>query len=148
MDNQLTIQRLEAIVWHLRHGEPLHPNFRFSVLSCGEFRETRYGTCGTNGCAIGEFPAIFPKCFKYNSVGVLCDRAGRYVGTEELIRFLKIDERVFFTLFFPAYGPEYIDLYVANKAEEKGCKQLDADATKLQVAKNIQGHIDWLKNHE
>jgi len=63
---EIDFELLEKLGNHLMTGQLLHKVFDFSVfnsdLSYGEYMPN---VCGTNGCAIGELPAIDPIRFRF-----------------------------------------------------------------------------------
>ncbi len=132
---QQTIERLSTIVEHLLHGKLLHQVFDFRTINGNETGEdwisTPYGHCGTNGCALGEFPTIFPGQFMFDGGGV----TGRNGLSKQ--EWLGISMQAYSRLFFSQ----------THRRPLEGCAYLPETATKEQVAANIQGHIDWLISH-
>lgn len=151
----LSKQRLTAIITHLLkpQEELLHTRFDFKVV-----HEQEPG-CGTNGCAYGEMPAIFPDHFKIDLCRLsmlsskefinVCNMDDEYIFAGSGAEFLGISEDVEGVLFIPSddyYAawqddpedvlPEYAKLFSA------GVVGLGCDATKQQVADNIQKYID------
>lgn len=65
--------RLEKLAAHLETGQLGHAVFDFSVLNrdgtLGEGNDAP-SRCGTNGCAIGELPIVFPDDWVFSKSGV------------------------------------------------------------------------------
>lgn len=57
-------ERLEKLAAHLETGQLGHAVFDFSVFNDAPSR------CGTNGCAIGELPIVFPDDWVFSKSGV------------------------------------------------------------------------------
>lgn len=122
-------ERLMKIVEHLRHGKLGHKVFDFShinvdVTDNGSITPAN-GHCGTNGCAMGELPIIWPDQFKFDIVASLT------YGTK---RWLELTNDEMDYLFYPCSAN---GLYV--------------DSTKEQVADNIEQYVltsERIKRHE
>lgn len=129
MLSKQTIKKLTKIVNHLRksQSEMLHEKFDFSTINCD-----------SAGCALGEFPAIFPKSF-VEMDGNDCPRPIKPPNTEDRTiwysEYLGIDEELLHYLFYPQIHKS-AQIY-------RSCKfnNLDNNATKEQVADHIEQYI-------
>ena len=98
------IFRLRQIVTHLRSGNLAHDTFDFNEYNGGERKPNG---CGTNGCAVGEFPAIWPDLWSWNLVpqghNLIYRPTGEHtIYSEAAEDFLSIDRNVRQFLFAPA----------------------------------------------
>lgn len=138
--NALQRKRLLKIASHLRGGKLGHKKFDFAVINADENRnELHHNGCGTLGCAIGEFPFIFPRQFEFrNGEPLPRDAAFRrrvlryldpvFSAAEE---FLGISEEESVHLFAPWGQKNY---------KYGGCI-LGANATARAVAANIEAFV-------
>ena len=122
--------RLRRIVTHLRSGNLAHDTFDFSEYNGGELKPSG---CGTNGCAVGEFPAIWPDLWRWglNSLksGLVYRPTGKFIFYPDAAEgFLSIKEETRQFLFTPADG------YRPNG--------LPGNATALEVADHIETWCD------
>ena len=112
--------RLQQIVNHLRNGKLAHKNFDFTIVDNGVGND-----CGTNGCAVGEFPKIWPEQFfwLYSTVG---ERENGQTHNPALLasKWLNIADSDARYLFYP---------------DSSG---LGNNATKEQVANHIENFIN------
>lgn len=140
---------LRQLANHLLHGELGHENFDFAVYNenvcVGDGRDDiNYyftpmpGHCGTNGCAIGECPILWPNEWRFKPSPVLI--------SEKRLSFTDIDAMCFFNI-----GRNEFDLlfvpYSITRATQKynpyGMQALPHEATKEQVANNIIKFCDY-----
>lgn len=145
-------ERLLMIVKHLKEGKLGHETFDFSVVN-GKLNadgvvvrvsaETSSNACGTNGCAFGEFPFIFPSQweFKTSKDGyVLPWLVGSTVAYaigiwKQLDAYLDLKAREADMLFLPYSG--------YSSKMYPGMEKLGEDATKEEVADNILAFIKY-----
>ena len=122
--------RLEKVADHLKYGKLGHKIFDFSVINENvEGTWPKGNTCGTNGCAIGELPIIFPKYFKFEHDQVI------KIGTEQdfwdFYTWFGLNPDIYTMLFHPG---EY---RIWNK------KVLLHNASRKQVAQSIREFLEW-----
>lgn len=139
---KLYIDRLNKIANHLNYGKLGHKRQVFNELHV-EFEEDEKrkkqnkGFCGSLGCAMGEFPIIFPRYFHFFGKKIYLRREITYNLEHCIMEFLNIDYNEYNHLFFPShqlikYGGEF----------------LDGLATKEQVADNILDFIKYKQRKE
>lgn len=128
-------ERLQKIEQHLRSGQLGHEVFDFSCINYTEFGEpVKDNTCGSMGCAMGEFPIIFPEYWKFyddSNVVPIHEDDKQYDLQQDVALFLDIPEYASDHLFFPN----------AQDTAFYGGIALDETATKEQVADNIAAFI-------
>ena len=127
------IFRLRQIVTHLRSGNLAHDTFDFNEYNGGERKPNG---CGTNGCAVGEFPAIWPDLWEWKPSRALYELVylptGKQVSYFDApIDFLSIKNQTRQFLFTPA------DAYNPNG--------LPPTATAQEVADHIE---TWCNENE
>lgn len=130
-------QRLLKLAEHLRHGKLGHRKFDFVTFNSFEDKipESK-NVCGTNGCAVGECPVLFPDSwiFDYNGFPRLreLNERGHFVQNFSAAqKFFHLNPEECYHLFDPN-----------NQVPEKfGGKHLDAFATKEEVAQNIEDFV-------
>lgn len=141
---KIRIDRLEKIAEHLEKGELAHKVFDFrtynsEIVKCddGSFtkRTIPNNKCGTHGCAVGEFPVIFPENFDWNFINI----------DYKVRKFLNIDMEAYRLLFVPA--PECVLSTCLLDRCFKNVKYLPFDATKEMVAENIRNFIEYVKEN-
>lgn len=103
--------------------------FNFAVV-------TTTTECGTAGCAIGEFPRVFPGAFKYladGATGVVKKSQNEYVQSYPALaaEFMGITVKEAMHLFYPS----------KQCPESYGGEMLFSDATPKQVAANIRAFV-------
>lgn len=57
-------ERLLKLADHLEHGKLGHKVFDFTKLNYNDISDEN--RCGTNGCAIGECPIVFPEFWQFS----------------------------------------------------------------------------------
>lgn len=130
-------ERLKIIETHLRVGKLGHDKFDFGCINMERSGEPAVNVCGTLGCAMGEFPIIFPEDWKFNSEGgvTLITESNEtndfIILSDQIQRYLDISEPAIDHLFFP-FGQQ-TELY--------GGKKLNGEASKEDVANNIAKFI-------
>jgi hypothetical protein len=148
------VRRLRKIIKHLRQGKLGHKTFDFSLINSTPLSLVMEGEpnyddrgCGTNGCAIGELPFIFPRDWTYRRGPTGFWSAPVRTGDqhrlpfrprldESIARFLGITEYQVGTLFYPA-GYRSADYECGIEC------QLPETATRKQVARNIEKFLAW-----
>jgi hypothetical protein len=130
--------RLLKLAEHLERGKLGHKVFDFSrvngFVNCNPSRKA----CGTNGCAMGELPVVFPKSFKF----------GDTIGCEtEVVDVNGWDVHDAVDPFFGLGSEESGHLFYPNEQKPKlfGGRKLGPKATRKQVAANIR---DFIKHKE
>jgi hypothetical protein len=136
----IQIDKLRKVENHLRNGILAHKVFDFSTIDKGEIGENG---CGTNGCAIGELPVIFPDDFVYDTDGdviVTNPKEGVYQSSvwEEIDNFFGITSNMSNHLFVPEAQDRY----------KYGGNELDKEATKEEVADNIAAFIEVVERQK
>ena len=146
----IKFKRLEKISKHLRVGKLGHQKFNFGVFNSdnkdddatfNDFEKS----CGTMGCAIGEFPFIFPKNFHFIERGF--DKGfPRMHGKKEVnvighaAEFLGLDLKQTKHLFLPSGDGVAFDRN-NQKPKQYGGRRLTKTVTKEAVADNIDAFI-------
>ena len=134
-----TIRRLRKISQHLRKGKLAHRKFSVSFLNSGDLDERG---CGTLGCAMGEFPAIFRGDWVFRKLSDshmtfdnITDQRTTLVmsgrskfSLKHVARYLGLSHRQVYHLFMPDEQAPW--LY--------GGAELGHRATRYQVAGNIE----------
>lgn len=157
----------EALLKVANHLESDHltlKNFNFRYINKGNITEENL--CGTNGCAIHEFPHLFPDKFKFNLLPIH-SKSGDFEATVVLIdnrlenifytacTFFDISEKEFDILFAPSQwehendNDEFEEIsYDLNDPHEyvaignERLHRLFPSATKEQVAQHIRKFIE------
>lgn len=145
----IKIDLLRKVADHLINGKLEHQVFDFSNynINCG-FDELPRSYCGTNGCAIGECPIIFPDDWEFKESGAV----GLISMNENSERMdLEIQSgQSFFRLSFEQYihlfvsesqNPLWVEGADPNEEEDPETESfsymLHSNATKEEVAANI-----------
>lgn len=121
---------LKVIEDHLRDGNLGHEVFDFDCINRGT---SDLGlSCGTNGCAMGELPIIFPKEWRFEPGEGVALKDSKHLGLAvDVCTFLGINREEMEHLFFP-------DM---QKPIRFGGGHLGRQATRVQVADNIDDFI-------
>lgn len=145
---RIRFDRLQKLATHLKKGKLGHVKFDFSEVHVnGEtitIKQKEKGFCGSAGCAVGELPMVFKKTWKYSTSksygcripsvrNIISKRAfGMGFGWNEVYKFFGISKMTSNHLFVPN-----------SQIEEwtKNGDMVDAEATKTQVANNIEWFI-------
>ena len=122
--NEIQEQRLIQMGNHLLHGDLGHERFDFRCYNRGYTKEQ---TCGTNGCAVGELPVLFPESWEFVSQYVRIKDSDNKFVWEDVEDWYGIKHEEAYHLFMSSV--QLTALY--------GGELLDEDATKEQVANNI-----------
>ncbi len=122
-------ERLLKLAKHLESGKLGHKNFDFTVINAGM---TQPNLCGTNGCACGELPIVFPKTFEFYQEGEVNLKDGSLGDWEMDVR-----------KFFDIQDDELNHLFIPNCQDTKRyCgNALGNKATPKEVAKNIREFV-------
>lgn len=131
----MNIERLEKIATHLETGKLGHATFDFMVIN------SALDTCGTNGCAIGEFPIIFKNDWRFKHGVVELISAPRRMSecpkqsTNTVAMYLDLTRLDVRFLFFPRVAQLYF--------VERNDMLLSWDSTRYRVATRIRRFIDY-----
>lgn len=118
---------LLALAAHLESGKLGHPVFNIAV-----YNDATRPECGTNGCAIGECPILFPDDWTFNEDGWPTLRGMEQADT--------MDSGM---MFFDLDDDEYAHLFIAlNQSSALGGKVLSFHATAAEVAANIRAFVE------
>lgn len=165
----MRLDRLMKLAEHLESGTLGHDNFDFSAWNRGNRKENN---CGTNGCALGECPILFPKewffihdfdsntfdgvglWFAQNSKGFL----DAFTAAEEFFALNAIESDL---LFCPGENSRYQNFDHQFEGETKvwimprfivrdryqryvdEMKSLPSEATRYEVAEQIKKFISF-----
>lgn len=150
-------ERLAQIVEHLVSGQLMHKEFNFAVLNSSDPIDD--SGCGSNGCAIGEFPAIWPNDWRFikeyspykdNSPGVfytpgLLDEYLSYHGvSHNVLLWLSLTKDQAEYLFYPACNNGFPKPGTVN--------QMPGNATRYEVTARIRkfiasdGEVEYFEN--
>lgn len=141
---------LEKIADHLESGQLGHKVFDFNRFNCsfneaGFIEKPQGNVCGTNGCAIGEFPILWPDLWEFNAAGGLLrvglkDRSvvkeNPFYEISHAAAFLGVSNSEAFALFSPQDEFD-VDPHPWNNSLIFG------SATKEEVAAHIRRFISW-----
>ncbi len=140
----MNTERLLKLAEHLESGKLAHEKFDFRFMNRSpvevpesvdclgiKFMAPEIRTeCGTNGCAIGEFPAIWSDRFIWDSDGIL-DRTNGAESFDAAAGFLNISDEECEFLFVPR----------GHTLDFDHESMLTSIATKEQVAKHIREFV-------
>lgn len=126
-------ERLLKLAEHLDKGKLGHKRFDFRVFNSNVeyklkkkapiYSEPGGNVCGTNGCAIGELPFVFPDAVEFSHAGIRFHNR-----TEDVCSFFGIDFHEKYFLFFPReYSSDF--------------SRLPARAGRHQVAAHIRKFV-------
>jgi hypothetical protein len=127
--------RLRQLAEHLLHGKLIHEVFDFNFFNYTPNESLILKGCGTNGCAIGECPAVWPDDWSFNAFGMPTVRGNnKYTNSAASgEKWFELTHDEFRLLFMPFGGqPSWLEAYNLSVL-----RQLPWDATKEQVANNI-----------
>lgn len=142
-------QRLTALAEHLESGKLGHKKFDFALINGDPLTSSSWweppnldqNGCGTNGCALGELPFVFPRHFKFSDQGDLLRKtrdsglqSAVYDLAADFFGFTEEDTDCFHALFIP-------DCFIPWSPG----KTLTEKATRKQVARNIRRFLKWLE---
>jgi len=138
MKKKIKVSRLRKLAKHLRGTHLAHKKFNFLDYARGKINKSG-NYCGSSGCAIGEFPAVWPNEWRWEPE--LTGYFIRVVHKSQKIKniswyviadFFSITERQAKHLFFPD----------AQNIEKFGGRELGNGATAKNVANNIDAFIE------
>ena len=125
--NRVTLTQLAD---HLENGQCIHEYFNFGNWNGGTIYEnSKINGCGTNGCAIGELPALDSN-WSFFSSGVLVFKNDVFTN-DTLSDYFDITIDAVNHLFFPQY----------QRPSIYGGKTLKNSATKAEVIHNIREFV-------
>ena len=131
---------LKTLSAHLRAGNLGHQKFDFSCFNRdireGEQVPTAARTCGSNGCALGECPIVFPNDWRFGDNGLPCTGdTSEWRGAGHVFA----DAAVFFGINVNAtehlFNPE------VQRPHTYGGRYLPEHASKEDVADNIDAFL-------
>ena len=125
-------ERLLKLADHLERGKLGHKKFDYSTFNGCDATAHK---CGTNGCAIGECPILFPNEWEFDKDGVpsLIESTGLTFGDINEFFELSLEEAEY--LFVPY-----------SRHPKEGNKQAPfEDATKEEVAAHIRKFVQEAK---
>jgi hypothetical protein len=137
------IERLLKLAQHLRHGVLGHAQFHFMYINADAYGiELTENGCGTMGCAMGECPTAFPEEWHW------VDGVPRLVNCTDPPRmgcYRWMDVRKHACEFFEiaTLQAEHLFLPRSQRIDLYGGQWLRKDATKEQVADNIEAFVKW-----
>jgi len=104
-EQKIRVGRLRKLAKHLRSEHRVHKKFVFDVEAEGKMdKDGNY--CGSAGCAMGEFPALWPKkwswkLFSPHEYYVVHKNPNIEEKSKSITKFFSITERQVNHLFFP-----------------------------------------------
>lgn len=142
METKIRTDLLRELAQHLLKGKLGHEKFDFATFNEG------FNGCGTNGCAIGECPVLWPEiwCFSYDMAYpvFITTNENQYVGKtasvwEDVKSFFGINMLMAAHLFSPSSKEDYTGDWdnISQSTMVYGGQLLDDRATKSEVAQNI-----------
>jgi hypothetical protein len=129
--NPLYKERLLKLAQHLETGDLGHNHFYF-----GDYNQngTVTNPCGTQGCAIGECPIVFPDDWEFleDDGEFLPVLEGYWTPRVSGMDFFGLDRKEYDGLFIPYCDlPWDVGLHLASTA------------TQWEVAQNIRRFVEW-----
>lgn len=112
-------ERLLTLAAHLRTGKMGHKIFNFAVLNTDD-DDNHVNVCGTQGCAMGELPIVWPEKFDFRSFDM--DKVQIWFDIDIYERFFLFYHRP--KVIFATYNT------------------LPEDATKEEVALHIEKFVE------
>jgi len=138
---KIRVGRLRKLAKHLRSEHRVHKKFYFDKLAQGEINK-KGNYCGSVGCAMGEFPAVWPNEWRWdNSMSGFItifrvlhksQNANEYTNYDIMADFFSITDDQISHLFVPD----------SQNIINFGGKKLDVNTTAKQVADNISAFIE------
>lgn len=128
----IRFDRLRQLAEHLETGTLGHETFDFS-----QYNNVEKNKCGTAGCAIGECPILWPKSWRFDSIGLpyLKERK-EFDPYRSGMEWFGIDSSEYCHLFLPEEQMTW----------EFGGKHLNDNATRYEVAANIRAFIGRMED--
>lgn len=131
--------RLLKLAKHLKSGKLGHKNFDFSCFNEDDSGNSPVHKCGTNGCAIGECPILFPRSWYFDDTGF------PKLKNEEHFMSLSCAAQFFGISYTDAqylFIPHECSIFPYVKTTIGKRKPLGGTATKTQVADNIIKYVE------
>jgi len=133
--NKVQKERLLKLYNHMRQPQSklAHKEFNFACINKTPNVVDHSNTCGTMGCMMGEFPAIFPETWRWmgDNITLVKDDGGwgcdSHIGHLFGLKISEVDH-----LFYPQSQLSSIDPYYNDHPE------LDDAATRQQVVANLR----------
>lgn len=105
-------KRMQKLINHLKSDKLGHEEFNFSCINAGEIKGNTFveakerNECGTVGCALGEFPIIWPNTFAFSYDSIVAIEKilpkNKYSTGDKLASiWLNIPKIHAFSLFYP-----------------------------------------------
>jgi hypothetical protein len=136
----MNLERLTKIADHLEHGNLGHQVFDFENYNDSPDSNEAPVGCGTNGCALGEFPIIFPNEWEFIGRHINLKQQDRHTPTAiQAAAFLNLESVEVHALFYPTGYPKPHIYMEINGIE---FYQLPYNATRYDVAANIRKFIN------
>lgn len=120
-------KRLLKLADHLMRGKLGHKKFDFSTYN--SFSPNNPSGCGTNGCAIGECPIVFPRQWKF------AKGSGAPILRCEDTHYEQDSGQIFFDVGMREY--EHLFIPEMQNPSRFGGVHPGFKATRKQVARNI-----------
>lgn len=133
---QLYKDRLLKLAAHLETGKLGHKIFNFDIIN-----DTWEPKCGTQGCALGELPIIFPDIWKFSSRGYVFTSdppAVRAQCESDVCTFFSLSDEEYTLLFMPLVKGYSVTLNMPLWYKVTGSR-----AKKEEVAANIRRFVAW-----
>jgi len=129
--------RLRRLAKHLRGTHRAHKTFDFNIYANGEINK-KGNYCGSRGCAIGEFPAVWPNEWDWKNFELGAGDVVHKSQEDENTNYLVIAD------FFSITKDQVNHLFspMDQSPKEFGGQELDEDATADEVADNIDAFIE------
>jgi len=136
MKNKIRVGRLRRLAKHLRGKNRVHKKFVFDIIAKGKIKDGNY--CGTAGCAVAEFPALWPKEWSWEQ-----DNRFLYDVLHKSQDINDDTDNAVIAKFFSITGEQAYHLFIPGQQDmvKLGGKWLEDDATPEQVADNIDAFI-------
>ena len=133
----VNVERLEKLANHLLSGKLGHETFNFGVYNVGG--RANLNECGTQGCAIGECPVIWPNDWAYvDSLPTL-----RILGSDP--HEGSITTSIAGRAFFHLTAGEYEYLFIPGNETNNRRNALSQYASKEDVANRILRFCEIVK---
>lgn len=143
---QIYKDRLLKLAAHLETGKLGHIVFNFNVVN-----DSWEAKCGTQGCALGELPIVFPDIWKFSSRGSVLmshpfEECRLWRVSESVCAFFSLSGEEYTLLFMPLSDEEYTLLFTPHEPDP--CMPLwyeftGSKAKKEEVAANIRRFVAW-----
>lgn len=118
------VKRLEKLATHLEKAKLAHEKFNFNVFNSG--RRISRLRCASEGCAIGECPAVFPRQWKWHQGSVSLTNGHPFEEKRSAMEFFGLTMEDATKLFYP------------TSRNEDVVGRLKETATRFQVAAGIR----------